>query len=53
MSSIRTVEQTSLKSKVLHIGLGIILATSLLPIPPINFLLMKSPTTRQLLLLIK
>lgn len=34
MSSIRNVEQTSLKSKVLHIGLGIILATSLLPIAP-------------------
>ena len=34
MSSIRNVEQTSLKSKVLHIGSGIILATSLLPIAP-------------------
>lgn len=34
MSSIRNVEQTSIKSKVLHIGLGIILATSLLPIAP-------------------
>ena len=34
MSPIRNVEQTSLKSKVLHIGLGIILATSLLPIAP-------------------
>lgn len=34
MPSIRNVEQTSLKSKVLHIGLGIILATSLLPIAP-------------------
>lgn len=34
MSSIRNVEQTSLKSKVLHIGLGIILAISLLPIAP-------------------
>lgn len=34
MSSIRNVEQTSLNSKVLHIGLGIILATSLLPFAP-------------------